>query len=63
MTAVTESKHRAKAAAVARRAPRADARRNRESVIAAAKKLFAEEGLDAQMPDVAKAAKVGVGPV
>ncbi len=63
MTAVTESKHRAKAAAVARRAPRADARRNRESVIAAAKKLFAEEGLDAQMPDVAKAAKVGVGTV
>jgi AcrR family transcriptional regulator len=32
-------------------------------VIAAAKKLFAEEGLDAQMPDVAKAANVGVGTV
>jgi AcrR family transcriptional regulator len=32
-------------------------------VIAAAKKLFADEGLDAQMPDVAKAAKVGVGTV
>jgi len=29
----------------------------------AAKKLFADEGLDAQMPDVAKAAKVGVGTV
>ena len=45
------------------RALRADARRNRESVIDAAKKLFADEGLDAQMPDVAKAAKVGVGTV
>ena len=32
-------------------------------MIAAAKKLFAEEGLDAQMPDVARAAKVGVGTV
>ncbi len=42
---------------------RADARRNREAVLAAAKKLFAEEGLDAQMPDIAKAAKVGVGTV
>jgi AcrR family transcriptional regulator len=42
---------------------RADARRNREAVIAAAKKLFADQGLDAQMPDVAKAANVGVGTV
>jgi AcrR family transcriptional regulator len=42
---------------------RADARRNREAVIKAAKTLFADEGLDAQMPDVAKAAKVGVGTV
>jgi AcrR family transcriptional regulator len=42
---------------------RADARRNQAAVIAAAKKLFAEEGLDAQMPDVAKKAKVGVGTV
>jgi AcrR family transcriptional regulator len=32
-------------------------------VIEAAKKLFADQGLDAQMPDVAKAAKVGVGTV
>jgi AcrR family transcriptional regulator len=45
------------------RALRADARRNHQAVIAAAKKLFAEEGLDAQMPDVAKAANVGVGTV
>ena len=42
---------------------RADARRNRAAVIEASKKLFADEGLDAQMPDVAKAAKVGVGTV
>jgi len=42
---------------------RADARRNREAVIAAARKLFADQGLDAQMPDVARAAKVGVGTV
>jgi AcrR family transcriptional regulator len=42
---------------------RADARRNREAIVAAAKKLFADAGLEAQMPDVAKAAKVGVGTV
>lgn len=45
------------------RALRADARRNREAVLGAAKELFADEGLDAQMPDVAKAAGVGVGTV
>jgi AcrR family transcriptional regulator len=42
---------------------RADARRNREAVLAAAKKLFADQGLDAQMPDVARSANVGVGTV
>jgi AcrR family transcriptional regulator len=42
---------------------RADARRNRVAVVAAAKQLFAEQGLEAQMPDVAKQAKVGVGTV
>lgn len=45
------------------RALRADARRNREAVIAAAKELFADQGLEAQMPDLARAAKVGVGTV
>src|SRR5436190_12260024 len=45
------------------RALRADARRNREAVIAAAKRLFADQGLEAQMPDVARVAKVGVGTV
>jgi AcrR family transcriptional regulator len=64
MTPVTETKPRsADNGAVAAPALRADARRNREAVIAAAKRLFADEGLDAQMPDVAKAAKVGVGTV
>lgn len=45
------------------RALRADARRNRQAVINAAKRLFAEQGLDAQVPDVARAANVGVGTV
>ncbi len=42
---------------------RADARRNRAAVLAAAQRLFSEEGLEAQMPDVAKRANVGVGTV
>jgi AcrR family transcriptional regulator len=44
-------------------AQRADARRNRRAVLAAAKRLFADQGLDAQIPDVARTAKVGVGTV
>ena len=64
MTAVTETKPSSGDKPVSiERVLRADARRNREAVIAAAKKLFADQGLDAQMPDVAKAAKVGVGTV
>src|SRR5512133_3998633 len=63
MTAVTETKSAPAGKSAVERVLRADARRNREAVIAAAKKLFADEGLDAQMPDVAKAAKVGVGTV
>src|SRR5690349_2651836 len=64
MTTVTQEKPTtAPEPVVAERAQRADARRNREAVIAAAKKLFADEGLDAQMPDVARAANVGVGTV
>jgi AcrR family transcriptional regulator len=42
---------------------RADARRNRQRVIDAARKLFADKGLEAQMPDIARAANVGVGTV
>jgi AcrR family transcriptional regulator len=64
MRTVTETTAAASAKALGvDRALRADARRNRQAVIAAAKKLFADQGLDAQMPDVAKAAKVGVGTV
>jgi AcrR family transcriptional regulator len=64
MTTITETKFKpTEKPAVVERVLRADARRNHEAVIAAAKKLFADEGLDAQMPDVAKAAKVGVGTV
>jgi AcrR family transcriptional regulator len=58
MTSVTET-----APPPRERSLRADARRNKKAVIAAAKKLFADQGLDAQMPDVARAAKVGVGTV
>ena len=42
---------------------RADARRNRERVLAAARAVFAEQGRDAQMDDVARRADVGVGTV
>jgi AcrR family transcriptional regulator len=42
---------------------RADARRNREKVLAAARAVFAEQGVDAQMDDVARRADVGVGTV
>jgi AcrR family transcriptional regulator len=42
---------------------RADAIRNREAVIEAARKLFAAEGTDAQMDEIAAKAGVGVGTV
>lgn len=42
---------------------RADAARNRERVLDAAHKCFAEQGMDAQMDDIAAAAGVGVGTV
>jgi AcrR family transcriptional regulator len=45
------------------RHPRADAVRNRERVIAAARKAMAHKGLDAQMEEIARGAKVGVGTV
>jgi AcrR family transcriptional regulator len=66
MTPVTKDKDKAappEETPQGERVLRADARRNREAVLKAAKKLFAEQGLDAQMPDIAKAAKVGVGTV
>jgi AcrR family transcriptional regulator len=42
---------------------RADARRNREKVLAAARAVFSEQGVEAQMDDVARRADVGVGTV
>jgi AcrR family transcriptional regulator len=45
------------------RPQRADARRNRELVIRAARKRMARDGLDAQMEDIARDAGVGVGTV
>ena len=42
---------------------RADARRNRAKVLEAARAAFAEDGLDAQMPEIARRAGVGVGTV
>jgi AcrR family transcriptional regulator len=62
MTSVTQTRPKSQPATL-ERVLRSDARRNRAAVIEAAKRLFADEGLDAQMPDVAKAAKVGVGTV
>lgn len=43
------------------RALRADARRNREQIIEAARQLFAEQGVNAPMEEVAHRAGVGVG--
>ncbi len=40
---------------------RADARRNRERIVKAARAVFAQYGRDAQMDDVARKAKLGVG--
>ena len=48
---------------LATRPLRADARRNRERVLQAARDLFAEHGLDAQMDDIAARAGVGIGTV
>lgn len=42
---------------------RADARRNRERIMASARELFAREGPHAQMDDVAAHAGVGIGTV
>lgn len=45
------------------RAQRADARRNREAVIDAAREVMGRDGIDAQMDDIARAAGLGVGTV
>ena len=49
--------------AIAKPAQRADARRNRELVIEAARERFGKCGLDCQMEDVARTAGLGVGTV
>jgi AcrR family transcriptional regulator len=40
---------------------RADARRNRDAIVAAAYELFAEQGTEAQMDEIARRAALGVG--
>ncbi|GAA0971616.1 TetR/AcrR family transcriptional regulator [Acrocarpospora macrocephala] len=40
---------------------RADARRNRDLIVAAAQKLFMEEGIDVPLEEVAREAGVGIG--
>jgi AcrR family transcriptional regulator len=45
------------------KALRADARRNRQLVLDAARACFAKDGVDAQMDDIASCAGVGVGTV
>jgi AcrR family transcriptional regulator len=48
---------------LAERAQRADARRNRRRVLDAARRCMAQQGLDAQVEEIARAAGVGVGTV
>ena len=50
-------------AQVPERAQRADARRNRERVLEAARSCMAREGIDAQVDEIARAAGVGIGTV
>jgi AcrR family transcriptional regulator len=57
MTPVTQRKPEAE------RTLRADARRNREAVLSAARDQFRDHGFDCQMEDIARAAGVGVGTV
>jgi AcrR family transcriptional regulator len=54
---------RSRDAAQAEPTQRADARRNRDRVLAAAREQFATNGLDAQIDDIARGADVGVGTV
>ena len=58
MTSVTETKPETTV-----RARRADAQRNYDAVLEAARQGFAEQGLDCQMEDIARSAGVGVGTV
>jgi AcrR family transcriptional regulator len=49
------------AAALAQRPMRADARRNYDKLVAAARATFAEEGTSASLEDIARRAEVGIG--
>src|SRR5437763_15723704 len=51
------------ATSTAERPLRADAERNRERILAAAREAFAEDGLDVGLHEIAKRAGVGVGTV
>jgi AcrR family transcriptional regulator len=44
-----------------RRPKRADARRNYEALISAAREAFAEDGISASLEDIARRAQVGIG--
>ncbi|GGL07337.1 TetR/AcrR family transcriptional regulator [Nocardia jinanensis] len=46
-----------------RRTPRADAARNRDRILATARTFFAEHGSGVQLPEIARAAGVGIGTV
>jgi AcrR family transcriptional regulator len=48
-------------APVAARKPRADAQRNRDSLLEAAKAAFAEAGPEASLDEIARRAGVGIG--
>lgn len=63
MTQLTEKPASRSATAAEPPQMRADARRNREAVLAAARELFAEHGFEAQMDEIARRAEVGVGTV
>lgn len=62
MNPVTENT-RPQAAPEAAPSQRADALRNRKKIIKAARECLAKDGLDAQMDEIARRAKVGVGTV
>jgi AcrR family transcriptional regulator len=47
--------------ALAQRSQRADARRNYEKLVSAAREAFAEDGTSASLEDIARRAQVGIG--
>lgn len=63
MSSAINAKPAAKAPAGGDQPLRADARRNREAVLVAAREQFGKFGLDCQMEDIARRAGVGVGTV